>query len=91
MSEGGSSSRSQWSLYAIVVAVYVFWGGNFVFSKVAMREIPSALAAGMRTFIGAWALMAVYRRWRSEVVGQLARPRTAVSFFECPRVRPAPG
>lgn len=65
MSDGSSRGRGQWSLYLIVVAVYLFWGGNFVFSKIALREIPGALAAGMRTVIAATALMFVFRKSRS--------------------------
>ena len=61
MSDGSSRGRNQLSLYLIVVAVYLFWGGTFVFSKIALKEIPGALAAGMRTIIAAAALMAVYK------------------------------
>ncbi|MBI2689297.1 MAG: DMT family transporter [Acidobacteria bacterium] len=66
MTEGSSSGRGQWSLYVIVVAVYMFWGGNFVFSKIALREMPGALVAGMRTIIASALLMAFYRGRRSE-------------------------
>jgi drug/metabolite transporter (DMT)-like permease len=52
-------------LYLIVVAVYLFWGGNFVFSKITLKEIPGPLVAGMRTVFAAIALMAVYKRSRS--------------------------
>ena len=65
MSDGSSSGRSQWSLYLIVVAVYLFWGGNFVFSKITLKEIPGPLVAGMRTVFAAIALMAVYKRSRN--------------------------
>jgi drug/metabolite transporter (DMT)-like permease len=52
-------------LYLIVVAVYLFWGGNFVFSKITLKEIPGPLVAGMRTVFAAIALMAVYKRSRN--------------------------
>jgi drug/metabolite transporter (DMT)-like permease len=65
LSDGSSSGRSQWSLYLIVVAVYLFWGGNFVFSKITLKEIPGPLVAGMRTVFAAIALMAVYKRSRN--------------------------
>ncbi len=65
MSDGSSTGRSQWSLYLIVVAVYLFWGGNFVFSKITLKEIPGPLVAGMRTIFAAIALMAVYKRSRN--------------------------
>ena len=65
MSDGSSSGRSQWSLYLIVVAVYLFWGGNFVFSKITLKEIPGPRVAGMRTVFAAIALMAVYKRSRN--------------------------
>lgn len=73
MSDGGSRGRSQFSLYLTVVAVYLFWGGNFVLSKIALREMPGALAAGMRTLIAAALLLLVYRRWRSEARPPLRR------------------
>jgi drug/metabolite transporter (DMT)-like permease len=66
LSEGGSRSRGQWIVYLTVVAVYSLWGGNFVFSKIALREIPSSLAAGLRTLIAAVLLFAAFRRWRTE-------------------------
>ena len=65
MTDGSSTGRSQWSLYLIVVAVYLFWGGNFVFSKITLNEIPGPLVAGMRTVFAAIALMAVYKRSRN--------------------------
>ena len=65
MTDGSSSGRSQWSLYLIVVAVYLFWGGNFVFSKITLKEIPGPLVAGMRTLFAAIALMVVYKRSRN--------------------------
>lgn len=65
MSDGSSSGRSQWALYLIVVAVYLFWGGNFVFSKITLKEIPGPLVAGMRTIFAAIALMAVYKQSRN--------------------------
>lgn len=65
MSDGSSRGRGLLSLYLIVISVYAFWGGNFVFSKIALKEMPGALVAGMRTIIAAIALMAVYRRWSS--------------------------
>jgi len=61
LSEGSSSGRGQLSLYLTVVAVYLFWGGNFVFSKIALEEMPGSLVAGMRTVIAAALLMAVYK------------------------------
>lgn len=61
MSDGSSRGRGQLFLYLTVVAVYAFWGGNFVFSKIALKEIPGSLAAGMRTVLAAILLMAVYR------------------------------
>jgi drug/metabolite transporter (DMT)-like permease len=65
LTDGSSSGRSQWLLYLIVVAVYLFWGGNFVFSKITLKEIPGPLVAGMRTVFAAVALMAVYKRSRN--------------------------
>ncbi|MFN0101728.1 MAG: DMT family transporter [Bryobacteraceae bacterium] len=53
-------------MYLTVVAVYILWGGNFVVSKFALREMPSPLAAGLRTVIAAAALMAVYRVWKRD-------------------------
>ena len=66
MSDGGSRGRGQLYLYVTVVAVYLFWGGNFVFSKVALKEMPGALVAGMRTALAAALLMAVYKGRKSD-------------------------
>ena len=66
MSDGASRGRGQLYLYVTVVAVYLFWGGNFVFSKVALKEMPGALVAGMRTALAAALLMAVYKGRNSD-------------------------
>ena len=66
MSDGSSKDRGQLFLYLTVVAVYLFWGGNFVFSKVALKEMPGTLVAGMRTAIAAALLMAVYKGRNSD-------------------------
>ncbi len=65
-------------LYLIVVAVYTFWGGNFVFSKIALREIPGGLAAGMRTMLGAGLLLTAYKFSKSD--------RPPVRLHELPRL-----
>ena len=66
MSDGSSKGRGQLFLYLTVVAVYLFWGGNFVFSKVALKEMPGTLVAGMRTVIAAALLLAVYKGRNSD-------------------------
>lgn len=62
MTEGGSRGRGPWMIYLLVAAVYILWGGNFVVSKFALREIPGALAAGLRTVIASALLFSVFRR-----------------------------
>lgn len=66
MSDGGSRTGGHWWLYLIVIAVYSFWGGNFVFSKIALREIPGGLAAGLRTLLGAGMLLTAYKFSKSD-------------------------
>lgn len=66
MSEGSNGGRGQLFLYLTVVAVYLLWGGNFVFSKIALKEMPGALVAGIRTAIAAALLMAVYLRRKGD-------------------------
>jgi len=66
LTEGSSSGRGHWWFYGMVVAVYALWGGNFVFSKIALKEIPGALAAGLRTVIAAALLLLVYKNRRNE-------------------------
>ncbi len=66
MSDGSSKGRGQLFLYLTVVVVYLFWGGNFVFSKVALKEMPGTLVAGMRTVIAAALLLAVYKGRKSD-------------------------
>ena len=76
MSDGSSKGRGQLFLYLTVVAVYLFWGGNFVFSKVALKEMPGTLVAGMRTVIAAALLLAVYKGRNSD-----GRPRLRLDEY----------
>lgn len=77
MSEGASRIR----IYFLITVVYLFWGGNFVMSKFALREIPGTLVAGMRSIVAAVLLYAVYRMMRGEGRPPLRRdelPRIAL-------------
>jgi drug/metabolite transporter (DMT)-like permease len=65
--EGSSSGRALLQIYLLVTGVYLFWGGNFVFSKIALAEIPPPLAAGMRTAVAAVLLYVVYQKSRTEL------------------------
>lgn len=56
MSEGSS----KWRLYLLVVGVYVFWGTNFIISKILLREMPGLIAASLRTCIAAALMLPVY-------------------------------
>jgi drug/metabolite transporter (DMT)-like permease len=53
-------SRSKWKLYLIVVGVYLFWGANFIFSKIVLREMPGLVAASLRTVLAAALMLPVY-------------------------------
>jgi drug/metabolite transporter (DMT)-like permease len=57
LTEGGSS---RWRLYLIVVGVYLFWGANFIFSKIVLKEMPGLVAASLRTALAAALMLPVY-------------------------------
>ncbi|MFN9460555.1 MAG: DMT family transporter [Acidobacteriota bacterium] len=70
-------SSSPWKLYLIVVGVYLFWGANFIFSKIVLREMPGLVAASLRTVLAAALMLPVY--WWS-----VRRGAPAVKFRELP-------
>ncbi len=55
-----NDGSSRWRLYLIVVGVYLFWGANFIFSKIVLKEMPGMVAASLRTFLAAALMLPVY-------------------------------
>ena len=77
MTDGASRFR----IYLLITVVYLFWGSNFVISKFALNEMPSPLAAGMRSLLAGALLYVVYRLMQGEDRPPLRRdeiPRLAL-------------
>lgn len=68
-------------LYALVILMVALWSANFIIGKLALREIPPLLLAGLRAALAAVLILPVYfwegrfkpDRWtRADVPGLLA-------------------
>jgi len=66
-------------LYTLVSLMTLFWSGNFLIGKIALREIPGPLAAALRVMIAGLAIVPFYRlrtggwgRWSSKDLSVLA-------------------
>ncbi|MCS6952595.1 MAG: DMT family transporter [Bryobacterales bacterium] len=57
---GGSRRAATARLYALILLMVLFWTANFLIGKVALREFPILLLAGMRTALAAVLLLPVY-------------------------------
>jgi len=76
-----TDGASQFRIYLLITVVYLFWGSNFVISKFALNEMPSPLAAGMRSLLAGALLYVVYRLMQGEDRPPLRRdeiPRLAL-------------
>lgn len=60
MSEGGSSRAPVARLYALLTLMVFFWALNFVIARIALRELPSLLAASLRACLAGVLLLPVY-------------------------------
>ena len=49
-------------LYTLIVVMVVFWSGNFIVGKLALREFPPLLVAGLRITLAGLFMLPVY--WR---------------------------
>lgn len=59
MSEGGRRP-SHARLYALLVVMVAFWAGNFVIGKIALRELPPLMVAGLRALLAGVFIWPVY-------------------------------
>src|SRR3954463_5761064 len=57
-------NRSGLRLYALIVLMVAMWAANAVFGKLAMREIPALLVAGLRMLISGLLMIPIYIRYR---------------------------
>jgi drug/metabolite transporter (DMT)-like permease len=55
---GAKPSRAQ--LYALLGVMLVFWSANFIFAKLAIRELPSVLVVCLRTLLAGVVMWPVY-------------------------------
>ncbi len=58
----------------------LLWSINYIFAKIALREIPSVLAAGIRTLLAAIMIMPVYY-WQSHRPGYIGWTRADVPLL----------
>lgn len=59
----GESHPSSLRLYGLIALMVLFWAGNYVIGKVALREFPPLLLAGMRASLAGVLICPVYA-WR---------------------------
>ena len=49
-----------WKLYGLISLMTVLWAVNFVIAKIALRELPPLLTAGLRTGLAGLAILPVF-------------------------------
>ena len=64
-------------LYALILLMVAFWSGNYIAGKIALREFPPLLLAGLRIGLAGLLILPVYV-WRSEA---LPRRGSVVRLF----------
>jgi drug/metabolite transporter (DMT)-like permease len=67
-------------LYSLILLMTVLWSVNYIFAKIAVREIPAVLAAGIRTLIAAVLIVPVYL-WQWHKTGYAGFKRTDVPLL----------
>ena len=61
MKEGSSSGApSALRLYTLISLMTALWAANFVISKIALREMPAVLTAGLRTTLAGLFILPIY-------------------------------
>jgi drug/metabolite transporter (DMT)-like permease len=70
-------------LYGAIAAMVLFWSANFVVGKLALREFPAGLLAGLRTTFAAAIAFPIYlwRRSNPKPFSGKSRRRPAVGSF----------
>lgn len=61
-------------LYALILLMVFLWAANFLIGKVALREFPALLLAGMRTSLAALLILPLYF-WKRTRAGVPIEPR----------------
>lgn len=73
MTAGGARSHpNRLFVYALIGLMQVFWTANFLIGKVALREFPAPLLAGLRVLIAALCILPFYA-WRAHGRGHWTR------------------
>jgi drug/metabolite transporter (DMT)-like permease len=60
-------------LYALILLMVFLWAANFLIGKVALREFPALLLAGMRTSLAALLILPLYFWKRARAGTRIAR------------------
>ena len=68
----GHSHPNPALLYTLIGLMQVFWTANFLIGKVALREFPALLAAGMRVILALLCILPFYA-WRVHGQGKWTR------------------
>ncbi len=80
MSAGKDAGPSHWRLYSLILLMTFLWSVNYIFAKLAVREIPAVLAAGIRTIIAAVMILPFYL-WQFRKTGILGWTRADVPLL----------
>lgn len=76
MSEEGGEKPSNALLYGAIAAMTLFWSLNYIVGKVALREFPPPLLAGLRVTFAALLVLPLYW-WRNRRVASVQPPAGA--------------
>jgi drug/metabolite transporter (DMT)-like permease len=60
LSEGTKAGPSHWRLYSLIGLMTLLWSLNFIIAKIAVREFPAVVAAGLRTSLAGLMIWPIY-------------------------------
>jgi drug/metabolite transporter (DMT)-like permease len=80
LSAGKDAGPSHWRLYSLILLMTFLWSVNYIFAKIAVREIPAVLAAGIRTLVAVVLILPVYL-WQYRKTGNLGWTRADVPLL----------
>jgi drug/metabolite transporter (DMT)-like permease len=66
LSETTEGAPPHWRLYSLIVLMTVLWSINYVVAKVALRELPGLMTAGIRTAVAGILMLPLYCRYASK-------------------------
>jgi drug/metabolite transporter (DMT)-like permease len=60
LNDGTKSGPSHWRLYSLIGLMTLLWSINFVVAKYAVRQVPPAMTAGLRTALAGLLIWPIY-------------------------------